>query len=222
MEDSIKRREILSLLTLPIAGGIGLLATLLRGNVVLPIQNAEAWVSAVTASNYPIAQYITIIAYVLPYIGFWGIYASTSGEKATERVAFYGFIGAITGTSFALPTLGVFAYMGPSIGEFYLSGQNQSIQLLSNSVSGIPLAINLTGGTLYLIGAVLLGIAIWKSIKFSKWGGIMIALHGLFLVVGFGMYPLLLLSWILLIIGGSWITWNSYNNRSKINETSAG
>ena len=76
MQNQESARLRFGLLTLPIGGLIGVVALLLRGPVApLPGIDPAAWVKAVTADLYAPAQYAYMIAYVLPYLGFWALYA---------------------------------------------------------------------------------------------------------------------------------------------------
>ena len=88
---------------------------LLRGPMPLPNMDVDAWAQAVTGSNYFLAQVLTIIAYVLPYFGFWALYAYLAKVEQVERTAFLGFMGSIVGTSLALITLGIFSFVSPQI-----------------------------------------------------------------------------------------------------------
>jgi hypothetical protein len=203
------------LLTLPIGGIIGIVALLLRGPISpLPDTDPTAWVEVVTSSLYSPAQFGYIIAYVLPYFGFWALYAWLAQIERVERLAFWGFMGAMIGTSLALPTLGVFSFVNPSIGKLYAQGDHHLLQIISNVVTGPPVVINLSGGTIYLAGTILLGVAVWRCGALPKWSGVCLAVHGVLLVFGFSIFVMLVLSWALLVIGGGWISWSIWKQRA--------
>jgi len=213
MQSQTTARLRIGLLTLPAGGLLGFVALLLRGAVPpLPSADPAVWTKAVTAALYAPAQYAYIIAYVLPYLGFWALYVYLKQSKF-ERLAFWGFMGAIVGTSLALPTLGVFAYVNPLLGELYAQGDQRMEQILASVVTGPPVVINLLGGTLYLLGAVLLGVAVWRSGRLPRWAGLLLALHGALLVFGFAILWVLLLSWAFLVVGGGWIAWIVWKQR---------
>lgn len=192
-------------LTLILGSLLGIVGLVLRGPVPLPNMNVESWVSAVTSSNYFLAQVLTIFAYVIPYIGFWAIYASMAMVEKVERTAFWGFMTSVMGTSLAIATLGVFSFVSPILAELYQLGNEQLPNIITQVATGQPAIINISGGTLYLLGTVLLGIAIWRSGLHPKWSGVLIALHGTFLVFGFMFFPVLLLSWVFLLVAGIWL-----------------
>ena len=205
IEYSVRVRT--GLLTLVIGSVMGIIALVLRGPVPLPNADVDAWARAVTGSNYFLAQVLTIFAYVIPYFGFWGIYASLARLEEVERLAFWGFMCSIIGTSLAIATLGIFSFVSPQLAERYFQGDNLLPEIISQVAIGQPAMINILGGVLYLLGTGLLGLAIWRSGSLPKWAGILIALHGLFLVFGFMLFPVLFLSWVFLLCGGLWLVY---------------
>lgn len=205
MESSTRIRW--SLLTLLVGSVLGIIGLVLRGPVPLPNVDVDAWARAVTGSNYFLAQILTIFAYVIPYFGFWAVYASLAKIDKVERLAFWGFMYSIIGTSLAIATLGVFSFVSPQLAERYFLGDNQLPEIVSQVATGQPAIINILGGMLYLLGTGLLGLAIWRSGSLPKWSGLLIALHGLFLVFGFMLFPMLLLSWVFLLCGGLWLVY---------------
>ena len=205
MESSTRIR--LSLLTLVFGSVLGIIGLVLRGPVPLPNVDVDAWARAVTGSNYFLAQVIIIFAYVIPYFGFWAIYARLAKLDKVERLAFWGFMCSIVGTSLAIATLGVFSFVSPQLAERYFLGDNQLPEIISQVATGQPAIINILGGILYLLGTGSLGLAIWRSGSLPKWSGLLIALHGLFLVFGFMLFPVLLLSWVFLLSGGFWLVY---------------
>lgn len=184
---------------------LGIISLALRGPAVLPNVDVDAWAQVVTGNNYFVAQVLTIAAYVLPFLGFWAIYASLASIEKVEKIAFWGFMCSILGTSLAIATLGIFSFVSPFIAERYLMGDAQLPEIITQVAFGPPSIINYLGGTLYLLGTVLLGIAIWRAGLYPKWSGLLIACHGLFLVFGFMLFPILLLSWVLILIAGVWL-----------------
>jgi hypothetical protein len=211
MQKNISQRIRFGFLSLMIGSILGIVALMVRGQVPLAQVDVAAWAEIVTAPGYVTAQVLYILGYVIPFWGFWALYAFLTKVERVEKLAFWGFLGSIVGTSLALPMLGVFAFVSPLIAQRYLGGDTQIPELLVQASAGIPLMVNLAGGVLYLLGTVLLGVAVWRSGFTSKWIGLMIALHGLFLVVGFGMYPVLLLGWVLLLVSGFWLFFQAGN-----------
>ena len=205
MQTENSTRIRLSILTLTIGSVLGIIGLTLRGPVPLPNLDVDTWAQAVTGSNYFLAQILTIFAYILPYFGFWALYAYLARIEQVEKIAFWGFMSSIIGTSLALATLGIFSFVSPLIAKRYLQGDNYLPEIITQVAAGQPAMINLLGGTIYLIGTGLLGLAIWRSGMLPKWTGLLVGLHGLFLVFGFMLFPLLFLSWIFLLCAGIWI-----------------
>lgn len=148
METSVRIR--FGYLTLVVGSLLGILGLLLRGPVPLPNMDIESWSSGVTSSNYFLAQVLTIFAYVIPYVGFWAIYASIAMIEKVERAAFWGFMSSIVGTSLAIATLGVFSFVSPRLAELYLQGNEQLPNIIIEVATGQPAIINILGGTLFV------------------------------------------------------------------------
>jgi hypothetical protein len=197
----------MGMLTLVFGSLLGIVGLLIRGPVPLPNTDVETWAQVATGSSYFLAQVLTIFAYVVPYFGFWAIYACLATNEKVEKLAFWGFMSSIIGTSLAIATLGVFSFVSPLLAERYLQGDVQLPEIITQVATGQPAVINFLGGTIYLLGTALLGLAIWRSGELPKWSGLLIALHGLFLVVGFMLFPLLVLSWVLLLFAGIWLVY---------------
>ena len=199
------KRLIFCLSTLPVSGIMAVGALLLRNFVVLPGDNPSTWAQMVVSSNYLTAQYIYILAYAIPLIGFWALYMVLS-ELNFERLAFWGFLGTLFGTALPLTTLGVFSFASPAIGNLYLQGNTQAPQIINEIAFGSSMMLaGLPGAVFYVVGCISFGIAIWKSENLSNWAGVFLALHGLFIAFGFGMPILLVLSWVFLITCGGLI-----------------
>ncbi|HSG45253.1 MAG TPA: hypothetical protein VLA72_19070 [Anaerolineales bacterium] len=199
------KRLIICLWTLPISGVVAIGALFLRKFIVLPGNDLGEWAQMVTSSSYLTAQYIYILAYILPFLGFWALYMYLS-QHYLEKLAFWGLMGVILGTALPLTTLGVFSFASPAIGDLYLQGNTQSPQIITKIAFGPSMALaGLPGAFLYVGGCIAFGVAIWRSGVIPKWNGVLLALHGLFIAFGFGMPLLLVLSWVFLVTCGVWI-----------------
>ena len=199
------KRLIFCLWTLPISGIVAIGALFLRKFIVLPGDDLLEWAHMVTSNSYLTAQYIYILAYVIPFIGFWALYMYLS-QQQLEKLAFWGLMGVILGTALPLTTLGVFSFASPAIGDLYLQGNAQSPQIITEIAFGPSMALaGLPGAFLYVGGCIAFGVAMWKSGVIPKWNGVLLALHGLFIAFGFGMPTLLVLSWVFLVICGVWV-----------------
>ena len=199
------KRLIVCLWTLPISGIVAIGALFLRKFVVLPGTDVLEWAQMVTSSSYLTAQYIYILAYIIPFLGFWALYMYLS-QQHLEKLAFWGLIGTLLGTALPLTTLGVFSFASPAIGDLYLQGNANAPQIINEIAFGSSMMLaGLPGAFLYVGGCIAFGIAIWRSGVIQKWSGVLLAMHGLFIAFGFGMPALLVLSWVFLVVCGVWI-----------------
>lgn len=208
MRTDKSRRILVCLLTLPISGGLAMAALFLRKFALFPGEAPGDWAEVVTSGSYAFAQYGYVIAYILPFFGFWALYASLKDLEKVERIAFWGFMGALLGTALALPTLGVFTFVSPEIGRLYLAGESQLPQMITDIGMGSSMVLGIPAAFLFAGGCLLLGIAVWRSGTLTRWPGVMLALHGFCLVFGFGIPLLVILSWVLLVLSGSWLAWD--------------
>jgi len=199
------KRLVISLWTLPISGVLAIGALLLRKFIVLPGNDQLEWAQMVTSNSYLTAQYIYILAYIIPFLGFWALYMYLS-QQHLEKLAFWGFTGTLLGTALPLTTLGVFSFASPAIGDLYLQGNVNAPQIINEIAFGPSMILaGLPGAFLYVGGCTAFGVAIWKSGILPKWSGVLLALHGIFIAFGFGMPTLLVLSWVFLTACGMWI-----------------
>jgi hypothetical protein len=188
------KRLIWSLLTLPISGSLAIVALLLRKFVGLPGENLVGWANVVSSDIYLISQYIYILAYILPFFGFWALYMYMM-RRELERLAFWGLMGTLIGTGLFLTTLVVFAYAYPEIGKLYLQGGSQLPQVITDIAMGPSMLLGMPGAFLYVGGCILFGVAVWKCEGLSRWPGVILGLHDLLITFGFGSPLLLVLGW---------------------------
>ena len=200
-------RLFLCLLTFPASGILAIIALLLRRFAGLPGQNLVEWAEVVSSSVYLISQYGYILAYVLPFFGFWALYMVLMQCKV-ERLAFWGLMGTLLGTGLPLTTLGVFAYASPVMGRLFLLGDSPLPEVTTEIAMGSSMVLGMPGAILYVGGCTLSGVAVWKCGTLARWSGVTLALHGLFLSFGFGSPPVLLLGWVLLVVSGGWFSWS--------------
>ena len=207
--DIYKHRIQALILTLPIAGVIGLIGVLLRGLYALPFPDADSWAQAASQPVFVISHVIILVGYILPFVGFWAIYKYLAGN-GYEKIPFWGFILSIIGTSLALPALGITGFVGPIAAQSFLDGNPDAALIVSEALTGTGFFVSIIAAICYTLGPSLLGIAIWKSNEMSKWIGLLFALHGICLSLGFSIYPILIVGWVLFIassIGMSYIIW---------------
>ena len=202
MQKPPKSRVLLGLWTFPMSGIVAIIALFLRKFVNLPVGDITEWANSVASRNYLIAQYLYILAYVVPFFGFWALYVYLA-QRQKEPMAFWGLMGTLLGTGLPLTTLGVLAYVSPVFGRLYIQGDTHLPQLINEIAMGPSMVMGMPGAFLYIGGCLSFGTAVWQSGTINKWAGVALALHGLFVAFGFGIPVMLTLSWILLIAGGA-------------------
>lgn len=201
MQQPSRKRIIASLWTFPISGVTALAALFLRKFVNLPVGDLTEWANGVVSNNYLAAQYLYILAYVVPFFGFWALYMYLA-HRQKERLAFWGLMGTLLGTALPLTTLGLLAYASPVIGRLYLEGELLLPQVINDIAMGSSMVMGMPGAFLYVGGCIAFGIAVWQSGTINPWAGVSLGMHSIFVAFGFGMPVLLVLSWILLILFG--------------------
>ena len=215
MQNPPTKRILIGLWTFPISGVMAIVALFLRKFVNLPVGDITEWANNVASRNYLTAQYLYILAYVIPFFGFWALYMYLA-QKQKEPMAFWGLMGTLLGTGLPLTTLGVLAYVSPVFGRLYLQGDTHLPQLINEIAMGSSMVMGMPGAFLYVGGCLLFGIAVWQSGAINKWAGVALALHGLFIAFGFGMPVVLILSWVLLIAGGAMFIFGVQNDKEIV------
>ena len=197
-------RNQIALWTLPLAGVIGLIGVLLRGPYGIPAPDTDKWAAAAVEPVFTTAQILILIGYVLPFLGLWALYSYLRKQKH-EPMAFWGFMLSVWGTALALPALGIAAFAGPLAARLYQAGSADAAQMIADALTGTGYAVSITSALCYIIGPALLGAAMWRSGTIPKWVGLLFALHGICLSLGFGMYPVLLIGWVMFVVSCGWL-----------------
>lgn len=211
MKTSNPKRNFVGLMTLPISGILALLALMIRGPVSsIPVDDFAEWSITTSSGIYQITQIMVVIAYVLPFFGFYSLYACLAGNDRVEQIAFCGMLTSLIGTALALPALGIATFVAPAVGRLFLQGQIDVSQVIIDSITGPGLIIGVASAILYSLGPICLGMAVWHCNNLPKWAGGYFALHGILLSFGFSFFPALILGWALFTISGGWITWSVY------------
>ena len=188
--------------TLPISGVLGMAVLFLRKFIGLPGEDLIEWATVVSSKSYLISESLYILAYVLPFFGFWALYMILM-KQGQETSAFWGLMGTLLGTGLPLTTMGIFAYASPALGKLFLQGDTHLPQVITEIALGPSMVVGMPGAFLYVGGGcILLGWAIWKSKVIVKWAGGLLALHSLLLAFGFGFPVLLILGWLCFVLSG--------------------
>jgi hypothetical protein len=214
-EDKMSQKNAITLLTIPISGIVAFLALLIRGPFTLPIQGSTDWILTVGSFFYLPMQILIMISYVLPFFGFVSIYILLSHDKNVEFISYIGLVFSLIGTALAISALGILTFVSPAIINNVAKINTTGNQILLNSLMGPGLIISLLAAIFYTTGPILLGIAIWKSRIKLRIAGILFSLHGISLSIGFTIFPILLIGWLLLSVSGLWIYIDVINRKNE-------
>ncbi len=116
---------------------------------------------------------------------------------------------SVAGNCLILTFFGVSTIVSPAIGQAYLAGQQGAVGV-NEAIFGsalVPL-ISGPGLLLYLVGTILLGVAVWRSRTLPKWAGALYAPTGVLLLAGQFVGASQTLAMLLLIASSVWIAWS--------------
>jgi hypothetical protein len=200
-------------LTFPASGILAIVCLLLSRFVGLRGDDVVGWAELVSSDTYLVSQYGYILAYALPFFGFWALYMLLMRSQI-GRLAFWGFIGALLGSGLPLTMLGVLGYASPVIGRLYLQEDTHLPEMIAEIAMGSSLALGLPGAVLYAGGCTASGVAVWKCETLARRSGVTLALRGLFVPFGFRTPPVLLVGWVLPIVTGGWFSWSVWQDKA--------
>jgi len=209
---------LIGMLTIPLSGVLGVAVLLLRGPLVLPLQDSTEWIETVSSSNYLVYQNLLVAAYVLPFFGFLALYAYLASDARQERLSLIGLIASIWGTALALPALGIASYVGSLDGQLSLADQTSIGQIVAAALLGPGFPMGIAAAVLYTIGPFLLGVAMWRKGTLPKIATVMFMAHGALLSFGFSMFSALVLGWGLFAISGIWLILSMKNEMTSLSD----
>jgi hypothetical protein len=116
---------------------------------------------------------------------------------------------SIAGNCLILTIFGFSTHVSPVIGRLYLEGQ-PGVMVVNEAIFGATsfAIVSVLGLLLYLLGAILLGVAIWRSEVLPKWAGALYAPTGLLIAAGVAIGWAQTVGSALLIAAGGWIAWS--------------
>jgi hypothetical protein len=162
----------IAILAFPIGGFIAAVAALVPGVGINPSVDPGGFAQA--ANLVGLANLAGILSLVFLIFGFQALYSYLE-RPSVGRWAFPGFVLSVIGLALYLPFLGIIAFAGPVAGRFYLNGQTQAVNLISEATSTSNLAVLAFGGVSLLssvLGSILFSMAIWRSGKLPKWSAV--------------------------------------------------
>lgn len=86
---------------------------------------------------------------------------------------------SVAGSAPILAIFGMSTFATPAVGETYPTGQ-RNVAEVNEALLGVPLIVaTLLGGLLYSTGAILFGVAVWRSGLLPTWAVVLYASTGL-------------------------------------------
>src|SRR2546426_10511293 len=159
----MKDRVRLGIWALPLSGLLSTIAALVPGVGIDPAVDPDGFARA--SSNIGLGNMLGIPSAALLLIGILALYMFLA-KTPVDRPALAGLLLILIGMTFFLPFLGIYGFMAPVLGRRYLSGDKTAVTDISESTSITnPTALVFGGAAVFLLvlGAVLLGAAIWRS-----------------------------------------------------------
>ena len=201
-----QKTALFSLYTLLVGGILGLVATILLGEMPLE-ENSIQWAVFTSRNIYTIAYYLLIYAYLIPIPGFWALHRFFSEERTTFLLSFWGMVLSILGSALPMAAMGVSAFAFPAFGRLYLTQGLDIAALTGNIFTPSTIIFLLFSGFYYLVGIILFGIVLWKRRNLSlRIASISLVLHAFLIIlpeqviVNFLSWIFFLLSSILVIV----------------------
>lgn len=168
------------------------------------------------------ARYVSTTGYLLGHIfgSILGIILAIFGAVALgaylfgRRLALVAMVFSVFGNALILTVFGASTFATPAVGRAYLAGQ-QGVVGLNEDMLGPPLILTaLAGGLLYSAGAVLFGVAVWRSAALPRWAGVLYAPTGVLIsILGLVVGQAQTLGALLVVVGGGWIFWAAARDR---------
>jgi len=195
-----KQRTILFSLYTFLAGGIlGLIATLLLGEIP-SVENTALWAEFTLSGKYALSYYLLIYAFLLPIPGFWALHQLFSEERTTFLLSFWGMVLSILGSALPMAAMGVSAFAFPAFARMSLSGGFDVAVLVGDIFTPSTMIFLLFSGFYYLVGIILFGVVLWKTRDLSlKIASISLVLHG-FLIILPEQIIINFLSWVFFLL----------------------
>lgn len=141
---------------------------LMRGKVIIPTADPVGWAAAAAQQNTYRSWYLALVAQVLQVFGVLALWAYLA-RKGSERLAFTGAIMTIAGAMLIMPLFGFLAFVAPTIGRIAQQDQGVAIQIASTMfATPISMATMAAAGMLYVVGSLLIAVALWRTRVVAK------------------------------------------------------
>jgi hypothetical protein len=124
-------------------------------------------------------------------------------------LALVAMVMSVAGNALVLTFFGVSTIVSPVIGRLYLEGQ-QGVMEVNDAIFGSALVpfVSGPGLLLYVVGNILLGVAVWRSGTLPKLAGALYAPTGLVMLAGQFVGVFQTVAMAMLIGASGWMAWS--------------
>lgn len=178
------------------------------------VKHPEAWARFVSSNHYILTHVIgSIGGAVLAILGVFALGAYLANSRA-GRLGLVALVVTVVGQAVGLVIGGISTFATPAIGQAFLSGFKDVMQIQFSPVMSVIFALAIL---LMIVGNVLLGVAVWRSGTLPKWAGaIWLASVLLFYILGAVLgilttgssLPTQPVGALLIVISGTWMAWS--------------
>lgn len=194
----------LGIWALPLAGLLSFVGDL--SGLSTPDQGDDPTGAAQAAStSFFLIQFIGNV--LGPILAIFGVIALLAYLISTRggRLATLAMVLSVLGLGLILSFLGVVTYAIPALGQEYLNGQQNALQMIDALFTAKVFAVVMLSNLLLFLGFVLFGVVIWRSKALPKWAGVILAVSGLLLAWPADAPLISLLGSVLVVVAGVWI-----------------
>jgi len=169
----------------------------------------EAYARYISTTSYLATHLLgSIVGTILAIFGTIALAAYLANSR-TGSLALLAMVLSVAGNCLILTIFGFSTIVSPVIGQLYLEGQPGVMEVNEAIFGSAAFAFLVVPGLLsYLVGAILFGVAIWRSGTLPKWSGALYAPTGLLIAAGVAIGAAQTLGSALLIVAGGWIAWS--------------
>jgi hypothetical protein len=181
----------------------------------------EAYARYISTTGY-LAQHLlgSILGTILAIFGVIALGSYLTNSRA-GNLALWGMVLSVAGNCLVLTIFGFSTIISPVIGRLYLEGQPGAMEVNEAIFSSPAFVFLVVPGLLFfLVGSILLGVAIWRSGTLPRWAGVLFAPTGLLISAGVQIGWAQTLGSALMVAAGAWIAWTVV--RKPANQLGAG
>lgn len=186
-----------------------------------PDQNTdpEAWAQFVSTQSYLVSHLVgSVGGTILAIFAIFALGVYLAPTRA-GRLALAAMVVTVLGQALLLVPAVISTFATPAIGQAYLSGQQDVMQVQFSDTLTFTFLLGLL---LALVGSLLLGVAMWRSNALPRGAAVLwiianIIFYLLGVVIGMATInatlPTQSIGALLIAISGGWIAWSAFGER---------